>query len=177
MGNFIHGLAKGFVRSAVNQVGRDAGKVVSNGIYGDSHSTPIRNVSGNSRIVDYGKIEDEQMQVIEPSTKKAVIWCIVGLFFGFIGSIVMLIVGYRKLKNKYTVEAWQYQSQAVYVADGRYKRGMRYDGHNLTRRKIKIEASEYEVEQNEKIAKIYLWFGFITFVLFVTVTMAANGLS
>lgn len=177
MGKFINGLAKGFVRSAVNQVGRDAGKVVSNGIYGDSHSTPIRNVSGNSRIVDYGIIEDEQMQVIEPSVKKAVIWCIVGLFFGFIGSIVMLIVGYRRLKSKYTVEAWQYQAQAVYVADGRYKRGMRYDGRNLTRRKIKIEASEYEIEQNEKIAKIYLWSGFITFVLFVTVTMATNGIS
>lgn len=177
MGNFINGLAKGFVRSAVNQVGRDAGKVVSNGIYGDSHSTPIRNVSGNSRIVDRGEIEDEQMQVIEPSTQKAIIWCIVGLFFSFIGSIAMLIVGYSKLKNKYTVEAWKYQSQAVYVADRRYKRGMRYDGHNLTRRKVRIEANEYEVEQNEKIAKIYLWTGFITLVFFVTVTMAANGIS
>lgn len=177
MGNFAKELAKGFVRSTVNQVGRDAGKVISNNVYGDRHSTPHRNVSGNSRIVDHGEIEDEQMQVIEPSTKKAVMWCIVGFMFSFIGSIVLLIVGFNKLKNKHTVEAWQYQSQAVYVADGRYKSGMRYDGHNLTRRKIKIEASEYEVEQNEKIAKIYLWTGFITFVLYVTVTMATNGIS
>ena len=45
MGSFINGLAKGFVRSAVNQVGRDAGRVVSNQIYGDAHSIPHRNVS------------------------------------------------------------------------------------------------------------------------------------
>ena len=30
MGNFTEDLAKGFVRSAVNQVGRDGGKVISN---------------------------------------------------------------------------------------------------------------------------------------------------
>lgn len=45
MGSFINGLAKGFIRSAVNQVGRDAGRVVSNNIYGDAHSIPHRNVS------------------------------------------------------------------------------------------------------------------------------------
>ena len=37
-------LAKTFIRSAVRQVGRDAGKVVSNKAFGDSHSTPIRMV-------------------------------------------------------------------------------------------------------------------------------------
>lgn len=37
---FIENLAKGFVRSAVNQVGRDTGKVVSNKIYGNAHARP-----------------------------------------------------------------------------------------------------------------------------------------
>lgn len=41
---FLGDLGKGFVRSAVNQVGRDTGKVISNQIYGNAHSTPIRNV-------------------------------------------------------------------------------------------------------------------------------------
>ena len=61
MGSFINGLAKGFVRSAVNQVGRDAGRVVSNNIYGDAHSIPHRNVSGGGagRVSSVGKIEDE----------------------------------------------------------------------------------------------------------------------
>lgn len=41
MGNFTEDLAKGFIQSAVNQVGRDGGKVISNSIYGNAHSTPI----------------------------------------------------------------------------------------------------------------------------------------
>lgn len=177
MVSFINGLAKGFFRSAVNQVGRDAGKVVSNGIYGDRHSTPVRKVSSSSRIVDRGNVENEQIQIIEPSATKAIIWSLVGLLFGLVGSAVLLVVGFSKLRGKYFVEAWQYQSQAVYVADGRYKNGKRYDGHDMTRRKIKMEANEYEVERNERIAKIYLWAGFVSLVLFVTVIMAANGLS
>ena len=32
--SFVKNLAKGFVRSAVNQVGRDGGRVISNSIYG-----------------------------------------------------------------------------------------------------------------------------------------------
>ena len=40
--NFLIQLLKGFIRSGVNQVGRDGGKVVSNKVYGDKHSTPIK---------------------------------------------------------------------------------------------------------------------------------------
>lgn len=38
---FLNDLAKGFVRSAVNQIGRDGGKVISNQVYGNQHATPI----------------------------------------------------------------------------------------------------------------------------------------
>ena len=44
MSNFIVQLIKGFFRSAVNQVGRDGGKVISNKVYGDKHKTPINNI-------------------------------------------------------------------------------------------------------------------------------------
>lgn len=37
-------LAKTFIRSVVRQVGRDSGKVISNKVFGDAHSTPIRMV-------------------------------------------------------------------------------------------------------------------------------------
>ena len=42
--SFLKNLAKGFIRSGVNQVGRDGGRVISNQVYGDKHSIPIRNV-------------------------------------------------------------------------------------------------------------------------------------
>lgn len=44
--SFITQLFQGFIRSGVNQVGRDGGKVISNRVYKDSHSVPLRRVSG-----------------------------------------------------------------------------------------------------------------------------------
>lgn len=173
MGSFISGLAKGFIRSAVNQVGRDAGRVVSNNIYGDAHSIPHRNVSagGAGRITGVGKVEDEGIQPIVPSVGAAWFWGVFGLVFSIIGGVVLLIVGYRKLKNKHTAYGWQYESRAVYVADGRYKRGERYDGHQLTRRKVEVEADDYIIARNEKIAKIYLYFGFTAVLGYILVML------
>lgn len=165
-------LAKGFVRSAVNQVGRDAGRVVSNNIYGDAHSIPHRNVSAG-RVSSVGKVEDEETVIIEPSEGKAIAWCVVALFFNFLGAVILLVVGYRKLKNKYVASAWLYESQAVYVADGRYKAGERYDGHQLSRRKIEVSADEFMIEKNEKIAKIYLYAGFAILICCLFVTIAS----
>ena len=173
MGSFINGLAKGFVRSAVNQVGRDAGRVVSNNIYGDAHSIPHRNVSagGTGRITGVGQVEDEGIQPIVPSVGAAWFWGFCGFVFSIIGGVILLIVGYRKLKNKNTAYGWQYTSQAVYVADGRYKTGERYDGHQLTRRKVEIEADDYIMARNEKIAKIYLYFGFAAVLGYIFVML------
>jgi hypothetical protein len=44
--SFIQNLLKGFIKSTVNQVGRDGGKVISNKIYKDRHSTPISGYFG-----------------------------------------------------------------------------------------------------------------------------------
>ncbi len=46
-------LGKTFVRSLVRQVGRDAGKVVSNKAFGDAHSTPIRMVQSADTSPQY----------------------------------------------------------------------------------------------------------------------------
>jgi len=48
MSNFLNNLLKGFVRSAVNQVGKDGGKVISNQIYGNNHATPVNITSTNT---------------------------------------------------------------------------------------------------------------------------------
>ena len=48
--SFTNQLFQGFVKSAVNQVGRDGGKVISNQVYSDSHATPIRGVRSGSRF-------------------------------------------------------------------------------------------------------------------------------
>jgi hypothetical protein len=42
--SFIVSLIKGFFRSAVNQVGRDGGKIVSKKIYGDNNSSSVQKI-------------------------------------------------------------------------------------------------------------------------------------
>lgn len=167
MDKFINSLAKGFVRSTVNQVGRDAGKVISNNLYGDRHSTPYRNAS--SRIVDYGKVREEGTKVIEPSSTVAYIWVFIAFLFNFIGAIILLLVGWWKMKKKYIAHAWVYESQAVYVQDRRRRTGMRYDGDNITRRKVKVVATDDDVEMNEKDAKIYIFGGILIFALYILI--------
>lgn len=51
-------LGKDFVRSAVKQVGRDGGKIISNQVYGDAHSTPVRNVGEESAYSVSNQIQD-----------------------------------------------------------------------------------------------------------------------
>lgn len=49
------------VRSAVNQIGRDGGKVISNQIYGDSHSMSIRVApSRGSQTVDTTNLTEKK---------------------------------------------------------------------------------------------------------------------
>ena len=62
MGSFLSDLGKGFIRSAVNQVGRDTGKVISNNVYGDRHATPIRNVSYSTK--DRAYLDDIENKII-----------------------------------------------------------------------------------------------------------------
>jgi hypothetical protein len=43
--SFLIQLLKGFIKSGVNQVGRDGGKVISNKVYGNKHSSPVKILS------------------------------------------------------------------------------------------------------------------------------------
>ena len=44
-------LAEGFVRSTVNQVGRQTGNVIANNIYGNAHSTPFKIITEANKNV------------------------------------------------------------------------------------------------------------------------------
>ena len=43
--SFARQLGEGFVRSTVNQVGRQTGNVIANGIYGNAHSIPFKTIN------------------------------------------------------------------------------------------------------------------------------------
>lgn len=56
--SFLKNLTKGFIRSAVNQVGRDGGRVISNKVYKGKHATPIKSTSNESTYHD-GTVQTE----------------------------------------------------------------------------------------------------------------------
>lgn len=173
---FTKNLAKGFVRSAVNQVGRDAGKVVSNQIYGDAHSTPHRAVGssysspqGTPVNNDLGLDFDEQRIIPREPTSITAAWCYVLLacIFSLFGGIALIYNGNKKLKNRHLVKADEYTNQATYSADRRFKTNERYEGHMVFKRTILVEASPDDVETNETVGKIYLYAGIAIIILFI----------
>lgn len=140
--SFIENLAKGFVRSAVNQVGRDGGKVISNKVYKNSHSTPIRIVGSSNAGTNTETSEDSgsynsRQDLKEAGYKAELLQSNVVLyFFMAIGGGILPIVGpfywfylaFRNFFKKHT-RFYHYTQKPVYVQDRRYKTGQRHDGY------------------------------------------------
>lgn len=157
--SFLGNLAKGFVRSAVNQVGRDTGRVVSNKLYGNSHSTPIRGVScENGYYLDEeSKKEITEKEFNEMLTRegyciehftmnpfaKAFSWYLgmigTGLIIAFDGgfwallipSMLILIAIFKYFGMKDHMNIYTKKMQATYKIDKRYSNCKRYVGESL----------------------------------------------
>lgn len=158
MGNFFVQLGKGFIRSAVNQVGRDGGRVISNSIYGDAHATPIRGVARtqNNQYFDETTreiISPEELRVkAEEEGFKAsicrygvtikVIWYIIAICFSwsFIPGFALFIKGIQKLLQKH-IYMRKKITVANYVRDRRYKTGSRLNGYSEENIEIKVPAN------------------------------------
>ena len=154
--SFIGNLAKGFVRSTVNQVGRDTGKIISNKIYGDAHSTPIRGIKSENGIF-YDEtdcvIEDKEfykMLYAQGYKRKfftsgifqkmfiwmfglaisSVIWGMWGKYYALIPSIVLILISILKIvdarKNMYISIN---KEVPFYKSDLRCKDGKRFVGY------------------------------------------------
>jgi hypothetical protein len=137
--SFLGNLAKGFIRSAVNQVGRDGGKVISNNVYGDKHTTPIRNTNNqiqnfitenNSQTIDRADLLKEGFKEELMSNSIIMnIFVVVGSFaLPILGSLYWTIIGLINLFKKNT-KFYIYKQQAVYKSDRRYSSGKRLEGY------------------------------------------------
>lgn len=168
--SFLQRLIKGFIRSAVNQVGRDGGKVISNQIYGDAHSTPYRRVDASAPMTDHdADIEEEAIREIPKSGfwKKCLYAFLLyvatafsaALFAVFpllcvIPPLLVALVGYRRLhKDKYTVRLIRYTSIPTYTTDRRYKNGRRYAGDIIQKQITLADATMEEEEEIKRRAK------------------------
>lgn len=135
-------LLKGFVRSAVNQVGRDSGKVISNQVFGDAHATPIRIVKDQNQVMSNNPNEPHFLSDVQV-TKEYIwvkwIWAVlISILIPFIGAFLIL---YRSIINffKKTQKVDKLTTSPVYKSDKRYKEGVRYSGVTTVKNEIKIE--------------------------------------
>lgn len=112
-------LMKGFARSLVNQVGRDTGKVVSNSLYGDAHSTPIRrigsdNMSYHNKNGEICEISEQEFrnQIIEEgyhfSLRKThpifiVLGVLLSYIFLFVVGILFITRGALRICSRYSI--------------------------------------------------------------------------
>ena len=139
--SFLENLAKGFIRSAVNQVGRDGGKVVSNNVYGNSHSTPVNSL-GNVSLENFednsNLIKDKEYPLI-----KIIYAIILSVFVPVIGSFIVLYRAFVNLKAK-QMTMYELKNQGVYSSDRRFTGGKRYEGSKIVKVPVKIDISEQE---------------------------------
>jgi hypothetical protein len=138
---FLGSLTKGFIKSAVNQVGRDGGKVISNKVYGNSHSTPI-NQKESISLEDFIDRENLQKEKEYPLIK--IFWSIIiSLLLPIVGSSIVLYRAILNLKAK-EMTLYKLENQAVYSSDKRFKNGQRYGGIKVVRVPIKVDITEVE---------------------------------
>lgn len=140
--SFINTLLKGFVRSAVNQVGRDGGKVISNQLYGNTHAAPVR-VSQNQTQTETIHLETTSNNIAPQNTNTPTysflsmafadylffkIIAYASLCFTFIGAIYVILRGSEYSKEK-QMPIYETKTIAVGVPDKRYKSGARITGY------------------------------------------------
>lgn len=181
--SFIESLAKGFIRSAVNQVGRDGGKVISNKLYGNRHSTPIHNVTVENGVY-YNEQTNQPLSHIELREKIntegyktsysvsgmgiflksfgyllgvvcTLILLSVSPLLGFMPSIIMMIFAILKLSNP-SITVTKFDYVPIYVQDRRYKSGRRNAGTQRIKSTFQIPATEEEKKAIRIISVIYI---------------------
>lgn len=168
---FLGDLAKGFVRSAVNQVGRDGGRVISNHLYGNAHSTPIRS-SANGEMFYQDTVKEYPLikENLIPSVAKYIFIGISGILFTPLSSIIILVLGLRKMQQN-TIKAYYFKDVATYVSDRRYKRGVRYNGNITTKIHITINANDNEKKEIKTVGRNYIIIAAISFLWFLVLIL------
>lgn len=149
--SFAKNLAKGFVRSAVNQVGRDGGRVISNSIYGGRNYVPVSNVAEQGAPQNFiPKNSGGAVIRNKPlSTGKIVLFVFISFCLFPVGSIGVAIYGLLSYLDKNAKLEWD-EVVPQYVQDRRYKTNRRYIGNAVVKHTTKIPASPEVIAINKK---------------------------
>lgn len=137
------------MRSAVNQVGRDGGRVISNSVYGGRNYVPISNVSQPGYKTQSEQQHGSRILNKPLSGGKIVLLTILSLFAFPIGPIGVFVYGVIKYFDKTEKLEW-IESKPQYVQDRRYKTNRRYIGDAVIRHKQTVLASPDILALNKK---------------------------
>lgn len=178
---FIQELGKGFIRSAVNQVGRDTGKIISNKIYGDAHATPIRNVGQSTSGIYFDTNTNQQLtleQVLQYANSDGwipeyssytwaqrfwlmVIAVIIGSFlFPFsltipLVPIYLIYLGIKHINKKHTTYIKNVDAP-TYKSDRRYKGGVKFDGMTSQKISISLNSTKEDKKKHNSLGFSYI---------------------
>lgn len=144
MANFITQLSKGFVRSAVNQVGRDYGKTISNQIFGDAHASPVRMVRKDKSYIAHSLNNIEQDGSTEVAYHKQEIFTWQDIACLILSPLVIIVgplvygvyAAYYLFKNSTTFIVWSDCPKRI--ADRRHKCGYRLEAQGIHKEKLEV---------------------------------------
>lgn len=189
MSSFGTKLAKGFIRSAVNQVGRDGGRLVSNSVYGGRNYVPVSKVppinnpsqpNCNNEIpsVDISSyvnsVPENAIVLDKPFSSGKIIGLLaISFIFSFFGSIGVLIYGITKYFDNTSKVQW-YDRVPVYVPDRRYKDGVRYEGMSNVKREMQVKADPITKTLHQKNGVIAMLIGGVFLILWGLIFILAK---
>lgn len=161
--SFLRNLGKSFVRSAVNQVGRDGGKVISNKVYGDGHTTPINIVE------EVPKVPEEYMsyeKIPEYNFFKYMLAIFITVVFLPIGSFIVFY-GYFKHRDITMINVNEVNYLENRISDKRYGCGYRLGDPIKQLTKRSIRANEQQIKDSKKKSEIYLTISLLGIIFYI----------
>ena len=147
--SFLNNLLKGFIRSTVNQVGRDGGRVISNQLYGNAHASPVRvsQTSTTTQTIEPQNTDNIPYNFLSMAFADYLIFKIItysffSIIIVLIGSIYTYIRGVEYSK-KQTMEIYGTVRTAITTTDRRYRSGARVTGYRNRKAVIAVEPADY----------------------------------
>ena len=135
-------LFKTFINSAVSQIGRDGGRVISNKIYGDRHAIPIRGVSNHSVVEVDGEIISSDFKPEPWLSNQWWYYLLVGFSIPLMFWIQWSLFAGSGLTyfSKNVTKVKVKKSVGVYQQDRRFNGGKKLIGNRVVEDFIPIEA-------------------------------------
>lgn len=177
--SFLNSLLKSFIRSAVNQVGRDGGKVISNQLYRGAHTTPINlqsqpSTSSSSTPSTPNQYQFLPLALADKLPLKIIAYIICTTLIPFIGTLYVIYKGVL-YSEKTTDEIYQIKDVPYGKPDKRYTSGVRILGYRKQKVIIGYNPLPYtQIRYNQTKGIIYIIIAILPYLILVIYLLATG---